>query len=328
MSKEGVQPMSATDDDELSGFVVPRVLTSAKLAQECLPLDLAMDLIEAALSDPRAARIEPVTLNLDDGTAFRIVAGATGGSAVVRFGAAGRFWATGRAHLKSWAAVFDPEDGQLRALLRYPFTGTRVAATMGVAARGLVDGPAPVAMIGSGNYSFGTLEAVHAGLGISSLTVASRTPAHAEALAERVSGALAVPATTAPSAREAVAEAALVVVGTDSLEPVLHADWLRAEQVILSYGLPTELDRSVYLAADVFAASDTELEFASGFWRHPLLDADERPERLPLGLGEVLKDGADGLVVVRDGGGGVGDAALAAGLAAEIERRGLGVLGE
>lgn len=305
-----------------------RIVAPVEAAEECLPLSAAMDLVEASLLDPRAARIVPTTLALDDGTAFRIVAGAANGSAAIRFGAAGRFWATGKVHLKSWAAVFDPETGDLRALVRFPFTGTRVAATMGVAARRLVAGPAPVAMIGAGNYSFGVLEAVHLGVGIGSLTVASRTPSHAQALAARAAEAFGAPAAAVASVREALAGARVVVVGTDSPAPVIRAEWLDGDQLILSYGQPTELDGSVYLSADHLAASDVVLETASGsgMFRHPLLDDDDKPRRVVENLGALLPEAPAGLVVVRDGGGGVGDAALAAGLAAEAERKGLGVL--
>jgi ornithine cyclodeaminase/alanine dehydrogenase-like protein (mu-crystallin family) len=121
---------------------------------------------------------------------------------------------------------------------------------------------------------------------------------------------------------DAVAAAAVIVVGTNSPEPVLQARWLRGDELVLSYGLPSELDRSVYLAADRFAANDVDLEPASGVGRpHPLAGPDGRLERRPEALGDLLTNGATGLVVVRDGGGGVGDAALAAGLLAEIEQR-------
>jgi ornithine cyclodeaminase/alanine dehydrogenase-like protein (mu-crystallin family) len=306
----------------VSGAAGPLIVTSLDDVRGCLPLPRAMDLVEDALRDRRSARIVPVTLALDDGAGFRVVAGATGGAAVVRFGAAGRFWATGATRPNTWAAVFDPGTGELLALLRFPFADLRVAATLGAAARTLTAGPVPVTMIGAGNYAFTVLETLHAGTGIASLTVVSRTRANAEALAARVSDALGVPAVTAPTVPDAVAAAAVIVVGTNSPEPVLQARWLRGDELVLSYGLPSELDRSVYLAADRFAANDVDLEPASGVGRpHPLAGPDGRLERRPEALGDLLTNGATGLVVVRDGGGGVGDAALAAGLLAEIEQR-------
>jgi ornithine cyclodeaminase/alanine dehydrogenase-like protein (mu-crystallin family) len=303
--------------------VDPLVVTSLDAVHDCLPLPRAMDLIEDALRDPGSARIVPVTLTLDDGAGFRVVAGATGGHAVVRFGAAGRFWATGATRPNTWAAVFDPATGELRAVLRFPFADLRVAATLGVAARALVDGPVPVTMIGSGKYAFGVVEAVHAGVGIEVLTVVSRTPANAAALAARASHALGVRAATAPTVPEAVRDAAVIVVGTDSQEPVLQARWLRGDEVVLSYGLATELDRSVYLAAGRFAANDVDLEHSAAVGRsHPLAGPDGLLERRPEGLGGLLSsDPAGELVLVRDSGGGIGDAALAAGLLAELERR-------
>jgi ornithine cyclodeaminase/alanine dehydrogenase-like protein (mu-crystallin family) len=159
----------------VSGAAGPLIVTSLDDVRGCLPLPRAMDLVEDALRDRRSARIVPVTLALDDGAGFRVVAGATGGAAVVRFGAAGRFWATGATRPNTWAAVFDPGTGELLALLRFPFADLRVAATLGAAARTLTAGPVPVTMIGAGNYAFTVLETLHAGTGIASLTVVSRT---------------------------------------------------------------------------------------------------------------------------------------------------------
>ena len=100
-------------------------------------------------------------------------------------------------------------------------TARRTAALSMLAARELAPRPdGPLLLIGAGTQGRSHLEAFGEGLGVSSVSILSRTAESAAALAEYAEG-LGIDAAVVARPEEALGEASLVVTATTSREPVL-----------------------------------------------------------------------------------------------------------
>jgi len=132
-------------------------------------------------------------------------------------------------------ALFDGVTGHTLVMMNAsPVTAIRTAAVTAVATRRLARDDARVlAVVGAGVQARSHLRALS---GFAEVRVASRTHAHAEALAAE-SGANAY-----SSPEEAVRGADVVVAATSSSEPVLRREWLKAGAHVNAVGMGQELD--------------------------------------------------------------------------------------
>ena len=122
--------------------------------------------------------------------------------------------------------LFDQESGELLALLDgRSITALRTAATTAVAIdRMAAQGPAVVAMLGSGSEAHSHARAVAAVRPIKEMRVFSPTAANREAFAQQFTEELGVPVKAVASAKEAATGATLVIGATRTLDgkPVLR----------------------------------------------------------------------------------------------------------
>ena len=110
-----------------------------------------------------------------------------------------------------------------------------------------------LAIIGAGVLGHAHLQMIGTLVGIDKIFVASKDFSKAQALASRDPRALA-----ADSVREAVSQADVVCLCTSSLEPVIHADWVKEGSHITSVGYRPpggELPRDLVEASRVFVES-------------------------------------------------------------------------
>jgi alanine dehydrogenase len=161
-------------------------------------------------------------------------------------------------------ALFDQNDGSLAFLLdAVHITALRTAATT-VAALRLLEGPPTLrlAVLGSSMEARTHVEALHAQFEISSLSVYSPNPVNRAAFGERCAQELGIAVNVAQSAQEAVAGASHVLTAARSRGevPILYADWLAPQAIVLSIGstLPSqrELDISVIERAAIIVADE------------------------------------------------------------------------
>ncbi len=158
--------------------------------------------------------------------------------------------------------LFDQESGELLALLDgRSITALRTAATTAVAIdRMAAQGPAVVAMLGSGSEAHSHARAVAAVRPIKEMRVFSPTAANREAFARRFTQELGVPVKAAASAKDAVTGATLVVGATRTLDgkPVFESAWLTPEMLVASIGatLPEhiEIDTAAIERCDLIVA--------------------------------------------------------------------------
>ncbi|WP_462418938.1 hypothetical protein [Kytococcus sp. Marseille-QA3725] len=122
----------------------------------------------------------------------------------------------------------------------------RTGALGGVAARVLGPaGPTRVAVVGAGPQAWAQLWAVSGELDVTAVRVASRASASREAFARRARLELGLDAVAAPSPREAVEGAGVVVLATTSPTPVVDAGWL-AEDVLVHTVGPKQVERAEF----------------------------------------------------------------------------------
>src|SRR5581483_6338881 len=132
--------------------------------------------------------------------------------------------------------LFDGPNGQLLALIAGDdLTIMRTAVPAGIGARYLAPkGARVMAMLGSGRQARGQLIAVkHALPDIGRARVYSPTREHRTAYAEEMTRRLGIPVEAVDDPRLAVEGADVVGVTSNSREPVLQAEWVRAGALIL-----------------------------------------------------------------------------------------------
>src|SRR5580704_12985248 len=113
----------------------------------------------------------------------------------------------------------------------------RVGAAAGVGVRLLARPDARrVGMIGSGGMARTALEAFAAVRPIEEVRVYSRTPANRESYACEMSAKLGIAVKPVDSAREAVRGADILASTTDSMAPIVQADWLEPGMHVVAIG--------------------------------------------------------------------------------------------
>jgi ornithine cyclodeaminase/alanine dehydrogenase-like protein (mu-crystallin family) len=184
--------------------------------------------------------------------------------------------------------LFSGETGETRALMNASaITAIRTAAVSAVATRLLArDDASDLAILGSGVQGRSHIEAMRAVKPFERIRIASRTHAHAQALAEET-GAEAV-----ESVEEAVREADVVVTATNSRDPVLRREWLKPGAHVNAVGssIPTarELDTATIVAGSLFVDRRESTVNEAGDYLFPLQEGAIGPDHIRAEIGEVL----------------------------------------
>ena len=175
--------------------------------------------------------------------------------------------------------VFDAATGAPVAFLLDGgyVTDTRTGAAGGVAARWLApDDVAVVAVIGTGIQARRQVEALRCVRDVTSVRVWGRNPDHSAAAAVDVGG------TVAPTVREAVDGADVVITCTASTEPLVRADWVAPGTHVTAVGSDgagkQELDPELLRRADVLVVDSLEQCRRLGELQHALDVADRAVE--------------------------------------------------
>jgi alanine dehydrogenase len=224
-------------------------------------------------------------------------------------------------------AVFDESDGTLRTLMDGTrITAVRTGAAAAVAAGALARPDATVlAILGAGVQGHAHLDAFPRVRDFREIRVASRTPAHAAALAARHPAARAV-----DSFEAAVTGADVVCCCTDARTPILSARWLAPGTHVSAVGgsFGPELDAETVHAGRVF------VEWRGAATNPPPAGAYELQGLDPATvteIGEVLagtrpgRTGADELTVYKSTGHAVEDAAAARLVDRRARQAGIGI---
>jgi ornithine cyclodeaminase/alanine dehydrogenase-like protein (mu-crystallin family) len=167
--------------------------------------------------------------------------------------------------------LYDGRTGVPTAILdASAVTAVRTAAVSGLATRLLArPGASELAILGSGVQAAAHLRAMLAVRDLATVRVYSPNRQHAERLAADGAGTAAV--RVAGSAEEAVRDADVVVLATNSSDPVLRREWLTAgahlNAIGASHPAARELDTATVAASSLFPDSRESLEAEAGEYR-------------------------------------------------------------
>ena len=234
------------------------------------------------------------------------------------------------------ALVYEMTSGRLLSIMNYPFSELRIAATVGLALDRLAgEDVRSAALIGSGRLAPSLLQAATGLRPIEHVRVYSRSSERREAFARWAASDFGIEVTAVSDPRTALAGAEIVLVSTNSPEPALRGEWLRAGLPVFGCGRPNEFDDDTYLGAALIVVSSKthELGYYDTELDQPLVRLS-REDRIDwadvVELGELVAREepppglADGIAVFRESQGGYSDVALASFAYEEAVRNGRG----
>ncbi|HEY6396251.1 MAG TPA: ornithine cyclodeaminase family protein, partial [Solirubrobacteraceae bacterium] len=232
--------------------------------------------------------------------------------------------------------LFAGETGVPAAILdASAVTEVRTAAVSAVATRVLArEDAAVLAILGAGVQARAHLTAISQARPLREVRVYSPTRAHAQAIADQASR-LGVEATVSANAEQAVRDADLIVVATNSREPVLRREWIARGTHVNAVGASTpsarELDTATIADGALFVDSRESLRNEAGEYLLAVREGAIAGEaHVRAELGEVLAGLRDGrrddeeLTVFRSLGLAVEDLAAAEYAVSAARRLGLG----
>jgi ornithine cyclodeaminase/alanine dehydrogenase-like protein (mu-crystallin family) len=237
---------------------------------------------------------------------------------------------------KALALVFEIDSGKLLAIMGYPFSNLRIGATVGLAFERLVMPQAKrVGLIGSGAIAPWLLRTAVALRPIEEIRVFSRSSERRQKFAEDMTRELQVRVTAVNRPEDAVENAQVILVSTNSPGPALLGKWLNPGVPVFGTGRPNEFDDEVYLRAEliVVTCKEHELGYYDKQLDKPLLrlasegklNWDNVVELGQLVAGQVpVEPSASDIYVLRESQGGYSDVALAAWAYQEALRKNLG----
>ena len=287
------------------------VVDEALLRQRVSPR-AAVDALEAALRDGSAPGLTPPRGVLEVPTGqLLLMPSASSRYVGVKLASV----ATGNAELglprvQGVYVLFDAATLSPVALIDgAALTTLRTPAISALALRYLLPGHAAGAAVGdlhltclgTGPQGYGHLEAVAAEAGLSRVSVVGRDPGRAQSMAQwcRDHGwaAEVVAADEADAVRAAMQSSDVVVAATTARQPVVHADWLAPEAVVLAVGShePTarEVDTATVLAATVVVDTRDGALREAGDLLVPIAEGACGPEVVDADLAELVRGGVD-----------------------------------
>ena len=269
------------------GVLMDAAGTAALLPWHALTEELAMVLRDPGVTVP-ARLVLPLT---NGGTLFVMPANDSqvAITKLITFtpGNAG----SGRPTSQGDVVVFDLATGTRRLVLDGPTTtARRTAAVSLLAASQLARVPqGPLLIVGAGVQGAAHLDAFVQGLGVQEVVIASRSPASAEALAERAR-ALGATARTVQDPNTALADCPLVVTCTPASGVVLHAQ-PREDAFIAAVGAftPSMVELSAALCRHLVATGNVLVDTKDAVHEAgDLLQAGLDVNAMPT-LGDVLR---------------------------------------
>jgi ornithine cyclodeaminase/alanine dehydrogenase-like protein (mu-crystallin family) len=246
----------------MSRLVVPLFLREADV-KALLTMEMTLAALEGAFREWAAGR----ATNQPRRRVAAAAVLATMSAALPAKGLMGfKAYTHGKAGARFWVCLFDAADGRPRAVMEADWLGRlRTGAASGLATKYLARREASVfTIIGSGSQALTQVLAVAAVRTLREVRVASRDPAHRDALADQLRRLLPETIAIHPSGslREAVVGAEILTTITSAARPIFPGEWLQAGQHLnvcgSNYPDRREIDGRVVARADLVVADDVE----------------------------------------------------------------------
>ena len=156
--------------------------------------------------------------------------------------------------------LFDWSDMEMVAIISdYHLHAIRTASPYGVAAKYLSrPESSTLGIIGSGRYARGMAQAVCAVRPSQKIKVYSRDPANVRNFCDAMRDALGIEVEAAPSGREAVRDADIMITATSGNTIVFESEWLQPGVLFMSLA-PGEFDEATALRSRVFLSGSDQV---------------------------------------------------------------------
>jgi ornithine cyclodeaminase len=269
-------------DGQASRVTTVRLLREADV-RAALPMAACIEAVESALVAYSSGEAElPSVIHLDVPEArgeIHVKAGHIHGAPAYAVKVASGFYAADPPAIDGLVVVFDAATGAPVAFLLDGgyVTDTRTGAAGGVAARWLAPEHATVVgVVGTGIQARRQVEALRCVRDVTEVRVWGRDADRASAAASDVGGVI------APTVREAVDAADMVITCTASTEPLVRAEWIAPGTHITAVGSDgagkQELDPELLRRADVLVVDSLDQCRRLGELQHALDVADRAVE--------------------------------------------------
>jgi alanine dehydrogenase len=233
-------------------------------------------------------------------------------------------------------AVLYSSDGPLEAIMGYPFSTFRTAATVAVCMKHMARANARrIGLIGTGMNALGQLIAARLVRDINEIVVYSRDAERRRRFCEEATREVGITVRPAETAREAVSDMDIVVTCSSSRQPLFPFEWLKKGTHLSSVGPISELDPDILMKSNRRVVS-SRVQEENYYIKTPpfplveLIEAGRLSWNDVTELGEVVvgskpgRSSDDDITVFHESQGGFGDVAFAAWVYAEARKRGLG----
>jgi ornithine cyclodeaminase len=283
---------------------------------------------ESNLSTPRALRVQSASTNLK---ISMLVKGATTESML------GCRIILDRIDTKSEGARFIVLSDEAARIPMFiinedPIYTLRVGAQVAVAARYLAPQPVRrIGIIGTGRIAEGVVKALSATFSLEKVYVTSRRIESRRAFAERLSSALDLRFKLVSTVEDCCQKADIVVTATSANKPLISSKDLPHRPLLMPIGAGQELASEIIVRADKVLVDDWEYCTSIGDLAPLVADGRFLREHLYGQIGEVVagfksgREKADEQIVAIPQGLASADIAIAAWLANQAQRNGLGI---
>jgi ornithine cyclodeaminase len=311
-------PLWITEDEVVSLVNVPSAIEAL---ERILPME----------AQDRAKNMKKGVLMVAENDAMHVLGASVAGAGLCGF----KTWVNIRGQSSTVVILFSTENGECQAVIEATALGqTRTSAMTGVGTKRLAPaGADDMAIIGTGKQALPQVAACAAVLPLKKLRIFSRTAENRERLAKAVSAQFDLEITLAETLEEAVADAPVITLVTNSTQPFLTSDMVKPGVHINAMGAIV-LARSEF-ATDIFPRCsvvtvdnlETIRNISAEFRAH--YGEDDAAWEAVRPIGSLIQDditrpeGSD-LTLFKAMGMGLSDMALAVDILAKAREQGLG----
>lgn len=311
-------PLWITEADVVSLINVPRAIEAL---ERILPME-ARD---------EARNMKKGVLMVGDNDAMHVLGASVAGAGLCGF----KTWVNIRGKSSTVMVLFSLEDGACQAVIEATALGqTRTAAMTGVGTKRLAPaGADDMAIIGTGKQALPQIAACAAVLPLKKLRIFSRTAENRERLADAVKARFDLDITLAQTLEEAVADAPVITLVTNSTQPFLTSDMVKPGVHINAMGAivlaRSEFTTDIFPRCNVIAVDNLETirSISSEFRAHYGDDEDSWKEVRSVATlieDDITRPADADLTLFKAMGMGLSDMALAADILARAREQGLG----
>ena len=311
-------PLWITEAEVVSMINVPKAIEAL---ERILPME----------AQAQAGNMKKGVLMVGENDAMHVIGASVAGAGLCGF----KTWVNIRGKSSTVMVLFSMENGACEAVIEATALGqTRTAAMTGVGAkRRAPAGADDMAIIGTGKQALPQIAACAAVLPLKKLRIFSRSAENRERLADAVRAQFDLDITLAETLEDAVADAPVITLVTNSTQPFLTSDMVTPGAHINAMGAivlaRSEFSTDIFPRCDLVAVDNpATIQSISSEFRDYYGDAEERWNEVAtvasLIEDDITRPAAADLTLFKAMGMGLSDMALAVDILARASEQGLG----